>query len=41
MQLDHIDGMLWDDDLDLMMPRGDYEKLIKVYEEGRVDEKYN
>ena len=30
----------WDDDLDLMMPRGDYEKLIKVYEEGRVDEKY-
>ena len=30
----------WDDDLDLMMPREDYEKLIRVYEEGRVDDKY-
>lgn len=30
----------WDDDLDLMMPRQDYQKLIKLYEEGNVDEKY-
>ena len=30
----------WDDDLDLMMPREDYEKLIEVYEQGEVDEKY-
>ena len=30
----------WDDDLDLMMPRGDYEKLIKAYEDGHVEGKY-
>jgi len=30
----------WDDDLDLMMPRVDYEKLIKLYEEGKINEKY-
>lgn len=30
----------WDDDLDLMMPRKDYENLIAVYERGEVDEKY-
>ena len=30
----------WDDDLDLMMPREDYEKLIKLYEEGKINEKY-
>lgn len=27
----------WDDDLDMIMPRNDYEKLIKLYEEGQVD----
>lgn len=26
----------WDDDLDLMMPRSDYEKLISLYEDGLV-----
>lgn len=30
----------WDDDLDLMMAREDYEKLIKVYEDGGVEDKY-
>ncbi len=30
----------WDDDLDLMMPRRDYEKLIRAYEDGLVDEQY-
>ena len=30
----------WDDDLDLMMPREDYEKLIKLYEEGEFEDKY-
>lgn len=30
----------WDDDLDLMMPREDYENLIAVYERGEVDDKY-
>ena len=30
----------WDDDLDLMMPRSDYEKLISLYERGEVDDKY-
>lgn len=30
----------WDDDLDLMMPREDYEKLIKLFEEGLIDKKY-
>lgn len=27
----------WDDDLDMIMPREDYEKLISLYEEGKVD----
>ena len=27
----------WDDDLDMIMPRNDYEKFIKLYEEGQVD----
>ena len=31
----------WDDDLDLMMPRADYEGLISLYEEKQVDEKYH
>lgn len=31
----------WDDDLDLMMPRGDYEKLIELFEEGKIDSKYH
>lgn len=30
----------WDDDLDLMMPRRDYEKLIVLYEKGVISEKY-
>ena len=30
----------WDDDLDLMMPREDYEKLIKLFEEGLIDKKF-
>lgn len=30
----------WDDDLDLMMPRKEYEKLIRIYEEGLVPDKY-
>ena len=30
----------WDDDLDLMMPREEYEKLISLYEKGLVSEKY-
>lgn len=30
----------WDDDLDLMMPRADYEKLISLYEKGGIDNKY-
>lgn len=30
----------WDDDLDLMMPREDYEKLIRLFNEGKVDKKY-
>lgn len=30
----------WDDDLDLMMPREDYEKLIMLFNEGKVDKKY-
>lgn len=30
----------WDDDLDLMMPRHDYEKLISLYENGKIDSKY-
>lgn len=31
----------WDDDLDLMMPRDDYEKLIKLFNEGKVNKKYH
>lgn len=31
----------WDDDLDLMMPRNDYERLIKLYESGHIDKKYH
>ncbi len=31
----------WDDDLDLMMPRVDYEKLIELFEEGKIDSKYH
>ena len=30
----------WDDDLDLMMPREDYEKLIELYNRGFIDGKY-
>lgn len=26
----------WDDDLDMIMPRSDYKKLIKLYEDGHV-----
>lgn len=31
----------WDDDLDLMMPRKDYEKLIELYERNLIDSKYH
>lgn len=31
----------WDDDLDLMMPRADYVKLIKLFNEGKIDLKYH
>lgn len=31
----------WDDDLDFMMPRPDYEKLIKLWEKGEIDNKYH
>jgi lipopolysaccharide cholinephosphotransferase len=30
----------WDDDLDLMMPRSDYEKLISLYDKGFIDERF-
>lgn len=30
----------WDDDLDLLMPRRDYERLIQLMKEGRLGEKY-
>lgn len=30
----------WDDDLDLMMPRKDYEALICLYREGKIDERF-
>ena len=30
----------WDDDLDLMMPRKDYETLISIYNKGLIDSKY-
>ena len=30
----------WDDDLDLMMPRADYEKLIDLCEQGALGENY-
>lgn len=30
----------WDDDLDLMMPRDDYEKLIELCKDGALGEKY-
>lgn len=30
----------WDDDLDLMMPRKDYEKLISLYNRGVISQKY-
>ena len=30
----------WDDDLDLMMPREDYTRLIKLFEDGKIEEKY-
>lgn len=30
----------WDDDLDLMMPRGDYEQLLHLCEEGALGENY-
>lgn len=30
----------WDDDLDLMMPRDDYEKFIRFYEDGSLSDKY-
>ncbi len=30
----------WDDDLDVMMPREDYEKLIVLLKEGALDERY-
>ena len=31
----------WDDDLDLMMPRDDYERLIALYKEGAIDERFH
>lgn len=31
----------WDDDLDIMMPRDNYEKLIQLYEEGIIDDKFH
>lgn len=31
----------WDDDLDLMMPRADYNQLISLFEKGQIDEKYH
>lgn len=30
----------WDDDLDIMMPRKDYDSLIKLLNEGKLGEKY-
>lgn len=30
----------WDDDLDIMMPRRDYDHLINLLEEGALDDKY-
>ena len=30
----------WDDDLDVMMRRDDYEKLIRLCKEGRLGNKY-
>ena len=30
----------WDDDLDIMMPRKDYDQLIQLLEAGELDEKY-
>ena len=30
----------WDDDLDLMMPRKDYEELIKLFEDGVIESNY-
>ena len=30
----------WDDDLDFIMPRNDYEKLLSIYENGDIDSKY-
>lgn len=30
----------WDDDLDLMMPRTDYEKLISLFEKGLMSERF-
>lgn len=30
----------WDDDLDLLMPRHDYERLIQLIQEGRLGDKY-
>ena len=30
----------WDDDLDIMMPRASYEKLIQLLAEGALGEKY-
>lgn len=30
----------WDDDLDLLMPRRDYEQLIRLLEQGALGEKY-
>ena len=30
----------WDDDLDLMMPRADYERLIKLCNDGALGNKY-
>ena len=31
----------WDDDLDFMMPRPDYEKLIELWGKGEIDDKYH
>lgn len=31
----------WDDDLDFMMPRPDYEKLIELWEKGKLDEGFH
>ncbi len=36
----HKDFIPWDDDLDVMMPRKDYDRLIELLEDGEMSEKY-